>query len=130
MLSFAGELIVAGVILWELDENRRVNFLTQAASQDMYEGRAEIYDEFMSFGGDGPAKSEELRKLMWRSSVFKKKCDAHILLFETLGGPANFAFFDRLFGLNQFVSVFPHSVVAFWYMLQPYIEERQKRTGP
>jgi hypothetical protein len=126
VVGFIGELVVAGAILWELEENRRVNFLSESASQKMYEGRAEIYEKFMAAPGDAAAKAEALHQLIRKDSNIKNACDRQILLFETLGGLARNTVFHR----EQFVSVFPHSVIAFWVMLQPYIEERKRRTGP
>lgn len=126
VVGFLGELVVAVAILWELEENRRVNFLSESASRKMYKGRAEIYEKFMIAPGNAAAKAEALYQLIRTDPKIKKACDGQILLFDTLGGLARNTVFHR----NQFISVFPHSVIAFWVMLQPYIEERERRTGP
>jgi hypothetical protein len=126
VVGFLGELVVAAAILWELEETRRVNFISESASKQMYEERAEIYETFMAVPGNAAAKAEALHQLIRTDPKIKKACDRQILLFETLGGLARNTIFHR----KQFISVFPHSVIAFWVMLQPYIKERERRTGP
>jgi hypothetical protein len=129
--SFVGELIVAGVILWELDEGRRFNFLSESSSKEMYEARAVVYGRFMETKGDSVSdKSEAFRELIWTDAELKKRCDQQIVLFDKLGALAQYAFFDRFFNLHQYDSLFPHAVVSFWVMLGAYIREREERTGP
>jgi hypothetical protein len=129
--GFVGELVVAAAIVWELDENRRFNFLSEVSSPKTYEARGEIYKAFMNADGKSiMEKSEAIRKRIWSEPEFKKNCDELILLFEKAGTLAQHALFDRLFQLNQFVSVFPHAVIAFWVMLQGYMKDREERTGP
>jgi hypothetical protein len=129
--SFVGEIVVAAAIVWELDETRRFNFLSEVSSPEMYEARGEIYKAFINADGKSIAeKSEAIRKRIWSEPEFKKSCDGQILLFEKVGTLARYALFDRLFQGNQFVSVFPHAVIAFWIMLQGYMKDREERTGP
>jgi hypothetical protein len=129
--GFVGELVVAAAIVWELDETRRFNFLSEVSSPKMYKARGEIYESFMNADGKSiTEKSEAIRKRIWSEPEFKNNCDKQILLFEKVGTLARHALFDRLFQRNQFVSVFPHSVIAFWVMLQGYMKDREERTGP
>jgi len=129
--GFVGEVAVAVAIVWELDENRRFNFLSEVSSPEMYQARGEIYEAFVNADGKSIAeKSETTRRRIWSEPEFKKQCDGQILLFERVGTLARHALFDRLFQLNQFVSVFPHAVIAFWVMLQGYVKDREERTGP
>ncbi len=128
--GFVGELVVAAAIVWELDETRRFNFLSEASSPKMYKVRGEIYNAFMDADGKSISeKSEAIRKRIWSDPKFKGDCDEQILLFEKVGTLARYALFDRLFQRNQFVSVFPHAVIAFWVMLQGYMRDREERTG-
>lgn len=129
--EFVGELVVAGAIVWELEETRRFNFLSEVSSPQMYEKRGEIYRAFMDADGKSIAeKSETIRRRIWSEPEFKKTCDEQILLFEKAGTLARYAFVDRVFGTDQLVSVFPHAVIAFWIMLQGYMTDREERTGP
>ena len=129
--GFVGELVVAAAIVWELDETRRHNFLSEVSSPKMYEARGEIYEAFVNAEGKSIAeKSEAIRKRIWSEPNFKKNCDEQILLFEKVGTLARYALFDRIFQMDQFVSVFPHAVIAFWVMLQAYMRDRDERTGP
>jgi hypothetical protein len=129
--GFVGELVVAAAIVWELDETRRQNFLSEVSSPEMYKARGEIYEAFVDAEGKSIAeKSEAIRKRIWSEPNFKKDCDEQILLFEKVGTLARYAVFDRLFQGDQFVSVFPHAVIAFWVMLHAYMRDREERTGP
>jgi hypothetical protein len=84
--GFVGELVVAAAIVWELDETRRFNFLSEVSAPDIYKARAEIYQEFVAAKGNSLAeKSETIRQQIWSSSDFKEKCDRQILLFEKVG---------------------------------------------
>jgi len=103
--GFVGELVVAAAIVWELDETRRHNFLSEVSSPEMYEARGKIYEAFVNAEGKSIAeKSEAIRKRIWSESNFKKNCDEQILLFEKVGTLARYAVFDRIFQMDQFVS--------------------------
>jgi hypothetical protein len=129
--GFVGELVVAAAIVWELDETRRFNFLSEVSSSKMYKARGEIYDAFMDAEGKSiTEKSEAIRNRIWSDAVFKTKCDKQILLFEKVGILARYSLSDKLFPRDQFVSVFPHAVIAFRVMLQGYMRNREERTGP
>jgi hypothetical protein len=62
---------------------------------------------------------------VWKDSKLKRKCELHILMFSRLGQIRRYALIRR----GVYVRMFPHTVVLFWIMLKPYIEERRKLTG-
>jgi hypothetical protein len=129
--GFVGELVVAAAIVWELDETRRFNFLSEVSSPEMYKARGEIYKAFMEADGESiTEKSEAIRNRIWSEAAFKNKCDEQILLFEKVGTLARNALLYKIFQPDQFASVLPHAVIAFRVMLQGYLRDREERTGP
>lgn len=122
----AMELLIAVVIGWELEETRRNNFLTEASDSKNYESRGAIYSAFYKTEGDTvEEKSREFCKLIWEDADLKSKCERHIVLFGRLQQIRRYALTRR----GEYIKVFPHTVVLFWIMLQPFIVERRALTG-
>jgi hypothetical protein len=122
----AMECLIAAVIYWELEENRRSNFQMEAANEINYRSRNDIYSDF--FGTEGSSfreKSEKFCQRVWENKDLKSRCEQHILLFNRLGQIRRYALFHR----RDYIRLFPHTVVLFWMMLQPYIEERRSLSG-
>jgi hypothetical protein len=92
----------------------------------MYKGRAEIYERFMVAPGNFAAKAEALYQLIRTDPKIKKVCDGQILLFDTLGGLRRTR--CSIATSSSGSSLIP--LLPFGSILQPYIEERERRTGP
>jgi hypothetical protein len=121
-----GEFLIAGVIYWELEETRRAAFETEATNRENYEARGCIYSRFFDVEGTTLAeKSETFRKLIWEDPQLRGKCERNIVLFSRLGQMRRYTLFHR----RAYMKLFPHAVVLFWMMLQPFIEERRRLTG-
>lgn len=125
-----GEFLIAGVILWEMEENRRERFLAEAAQIGNYEARGKIYSAFYDTAGESiKDRSEEFCKRIWKeekdNTELKRSCEHQIVLFNRLGQISRRAWFYK----RDYVKLFPHAVVLFWIMIRPYIVERRAMTG-
>jgi hypothetical protein len=120
------ELLIAAAILYELEENRRNNFFTEAADRKNYQARGKVYSAFFETEGNCVEdKSRKFCEQVWKDVKLKRQCERHILLFGRLEQIRRHALVRR----SEYVRLFPHTVVLFWIMLQPYIEERRALTG-
>src|SRR5579859_6865921 len=114
------EFLIGAVIYWELEENRRNTFQSEAANEMNYRARSKIYSEFFDTEGASiREKSHKFCQRIWEEKSLKRRCQRHILLFNRLGQIRRYALFHR----RDYIRLFPHTVVLFWMMLQPYIEE-------
>jgi hypothetical protein len=134
-----GEIAIAGVIVLEMQVNRRDPFLTEAAKIEHYRARGRVYAAIYDTVGDTTAeKREAFCKRIWKErdqdlrsedreqeSSLKDSCEQQIVLFGRLEQIRRRALF---FG-RDYVELFPHAVVMFWIMVGPYIEERRRMTG-
>jgi hypothetical protein len=132
-LTALGELAIAVVIWWEMEENRRERFQTEAAKIQNYEDRGRIYAAYYDTAGASiRQRSEEFCRRIWREQNaaegevdLKTSCERQIVLFNRLGQISRRALFYK----NDYLKLFPHAVVLFWIMLGPYIAERRAMTG-
>jgi len=122
----AMEFLIAFVIWWELEENRRNTFLSEASGKEVYEGRGRVYSAFFNIEGSSiEEKGERLSQRIWKEEAFKSDCERQIVFFNRLGQIRRYALFHK----RDYVKLFPHTVVLFWIMLEPYIESRRALTG-
>ena len=56
-IAAVGELLIAGVIVLELEENRRDKFLAEVAQMESYESRGRVYSSF--YGTEGNTAAEK-----------------------------------------------------------------------
>lgn len=125
-----GEFLIAGVIWWEMEENRRERFMVEAAQIANYQDRGKIYSAFYDTDGESiQERSAEFCKRIWReeesNAELKTSCERQIVLFNRLGQISRRAWFYK----RDYVKLFPHAVVIFWIMLKPYIVNRRGMTG-
>jgi hypothetical protein len=125
-----GEFVIAGVILWEMEVNRREWFLAKAGQIGNYADRGKIYSAFYDTNGESiEDRSTEFCKRIWKedkeNAKLKSRCERQIVLFNRLGQISRRASFYK----RDYVKLFPHAVVLFWIMIRPYILERRAMTG-
>lgn len=125
-IGAGAELLVAFVILWELEEHRRSSFHDEAADSESYEARGEVYEEFFQTKANSIAeKSEAFCAQLWKEKWLKRRCEEHIVPFSRLGQIRRYSLFFK----TDYLELFPHTVVLFWIMLEPYITVRRRLTG-
>jgi hypothetical protein len=130
LVTAIGEFAIAIVIVWEMEENRRDRFLTEAAKIKNYADRGRIYAAFHATPRETvEAKSREFCKRIRLSGgdapKLKLSCERQIVLFGRLAQIKRRALFYR----RDYVKLFPHAVVLFWIMVNPYVKERREMTG-
>ncbi len=128
--SATGEFVIAFVIFLELEVGRRDGFLKEAAQMENYEDRGKIYAAFYNTdGGSTEDKSKRFCERFWKRESedvnLKESCERQIVLFNRLGQIRRHAFLYR----SDYIKLFPHAVVLFWIMVEPYIEKRRTMTG-
>jgi hypothetical protein len=124
------EVLIAGVIWWEMEVNRRDNFLKEAATIGNYNNRRKINSAFYATDGESvEIRSKRFCERLWSSEkdddVLKDSCEEQIVLFNRLGQISRHRWFYR----DDYVELFPHAVVLFWMLVEPYIEMRRALTG-
>jgi hypothetical protein len=126
----AGEFLIALVIWWEMEVNRREGFLERAAEFTNYEDRGKIFLAFYDTSGESiQDKSREFCRRIWRDvngeTDLKRSCERQIVLFGRLGQIRRRAWVYK----GDYVKLFPHAVILFWIMTAPYVNERRGMTG-
>jgi hypothetical protein len=129
-VTAGSELLIAAVIFLELEEGRRDKFLAEAANMENYIDRGKIYAAFYDTDGDSIGdRSKRFCERIWKREKedieLKKSCERQIVLFNRLGQIRRHAWLFK----DDYVKLFPHAVVLFWIMVEPYIEERRAMTG-
>jgi hypothetical protein len=128
--SAIGEFVIAFVIFLELEVGRRDGFLKEAAQMKNYEDRGKLYTAFYNTDGESTEdKSKRFCDRIWKREgedvSLKASCERQIVLFNRLGQIHRHAFLYR----GDYTKLFPHAVVLFWIMVEPYIEKRRIMTG-
>ncbi len=123
LVTAIGEVGIVAVIYWEIENARLDHFLEDAFDVDRWEARREI---FAAFCGLEQPDSAAFTRLVNEDQKLKKTCEIEIALLSKLGNRR-----PRLGPLRRRVlQWFPHSVVFLYDMLQNYIAERRKASGP
>src|SRR6266436_4774153 len=115
LTTAACEFLIAFVIWWEMEVNRREGFLARAAEFENYEDRGKIYQAFYYTSGESiQDKSREFCKRIWNDTNgdidLKKSCERQIVLFGRLGQIRRRAWVYK----RDYVKLFPHAVILFW----------------
>jgi hypothetical protein len=124
------EVLIAVVIWWEMEENRRDSFLKEAAKIGSYRNRGKINSAFYNTDGESVGNRsktfcDQIWKLKRDDDDLKKSCEEQIVLFNRLGQIRRRAWIYK----NDYVQLFPHAVVLFWMIVEPYLETRRAMTG-
>lgn len=127
----AFEFLIAAVIFWEMEENRRDRFQSEAADIKLYESRRKVYDAFYGTEGeDIRSRSETFCNRIWKvradeDAELRRGSEQQIVLFNRLGQILRRASIYR----TDYIRLFPHAVILFWVILEPYIQKRRTMTG-
>jgi len=128
-LAAVAEFLIAATIYLELEHNREVNFLSKTTSEDVNRARGEIYEAYVKLKGDFPCleeRSKAFLKSLAEAPRLKLLCETQLVHFNELGYIASPLFARK----RKFIKLFPHAAIFIWIILEPYIVERQKDTGP
>jgi hypothetical protein len=128
--SAVGEFLIAWVIFWEMEQNRRESFLNTAHRPESYEARRKTYAAFHATpGGCMAEKSKAFFEAVWgagsREESIRESCEEQLSLFGRLGQIYRRAWINK----QDYVKLFPQAVVMYWMMLEPYIADRRALTG-
>jgi hypothetical protein len=124
------EALVALVILYEVEQHRRSNFLEEASRSDPFDARTEIYQTFLETeGATAEAKSDAFCQSLWGNPHLRTKCDRQIVFFNRLGHLLTPRLISWIVSNEPILQWFPQSVVILWLILRPYIQERRRRAG-
>ena len=120
--SVIAELVVAWVIYWELEHNRRARFMDAFFAK--YQDRALIYEAFVGLS----SSTLENRRVIFiteiqKSPSLRTRCDEQISHFSNLWQGQSW------FGRFVVKRWFPHVVVQMWIMLGPYVRHRSSTRG-
>lgn len=129
-VTAVGEVLIGAVIFLELEETRRDKFLSEAANMVNYEDRGKIYSAFYDTNGESmEERSKRFCERIWNREKedvrLKKTCERQIVLFNRLGQIRRHAWLFK----DDYIKLFPHAVVLFWFMVEPYIQQRRAMTG-
>jgi hypothetical protein len=131
-LGAGAEVLVALVILYEVEQHRRSSFLEEASRDEPFKGRKEIYAKFLETE-DGLTireKSEVFCRSLWDNDDLRTECDKQMVLFNRLGHLLTPRPISWIVSNDSILQWFPQSAVLLWLILSPYIDERRKRAGP
>ena len=127
------ELVVAGVIYGELEENRIVAFLAKATDFKTNQERRKIYTAYFDLPmtcNTVDAASAAFNEHALKDEGIKKACDKEIALFNELGlvsGKRRWWGWRRP---NRLVKILPHAAVYVWVFCRHRIALRRSNTGP
>ena len=121
--TIIGELLIAAVIYYEIEENRASAFLTDVQQGEFYKGRAELYDSYAKLTAPTlKGRAEQFRKVLGADPDLRETCDRQWTYFNRLRYMLRFSLFRR----RLLVTWFPQVLVSFWVMTALYIRERQE----
>lgn len=129
-ISAGAELLVALVILYEVEQQRRSSFLEEASQIEPFDERTSIFAAFLDASGTTASeKSEAFCESLWKDPTLRKKCDRQIVLFTRLGHLLTPRLFSWIVSNESILGWFPQSAAILWLILRPYIQERRRRSG-
>ena len=116
-----GELAIAFVIYYEIEQNRVSEFLREVQGSSTYRSRAKLYDAYASLSElTAAARTRAFCDQIRRDPLLRANCDAQ------------WTYFSRArFGLrwschrHLLAEWFPQVVVKFWVMTHLYLRERE-----
>ena len=118
-----GEFLIAGVIYYELDENRASTFLANVQKETFLQQRRELYDEYVSTapGASLKTRAEEFGEKLKGDADLRSKCDVQWSNIDRL----QFALRWSLFHRNLAARWFPQTLISLWVMTGPYVRYLQ-----
>src|SRR5438477_6125125 len=122
-VTLLGDLFIAGVIYYEVEEHRASTFLADVQGAEFYRDRARVYDTYAHLSASNlKERGEAFRKERWANKSLRESCDLQWTYFNRL----RYMLRHTLVHRHLLARWFPQVIVSFWVMTAVYIRERQR----
>ena len=128
LLGSIGEFAIAGVIYYELEENRASTFLANVQNPDFLKNRRTLYEAYVAAAEPGTslkARAEAFKDKIESSADLRSLCDLQWYNIDRL----QYALRNSLLHSRLLAQWFPPTLVSLWVMTGLYVCDRQV-TGP
>jgi hypothetical protein len=79
-ITLLGDVFIAGVIYYEVEEHRASTFLADVQGAEFYKDRARVYDAYTHVPGSSlKERGEGFRKKLWDDKELRELCDLQAL---------------------------------------------------
>jgi hypothetical protein len=128
-MSAVGEWAIAGVIYYEIEENRISTFLAQVQSPDFYQQRSVLYEAYtgLPLPPDATIKQRaiDFDAELWKNEKLRGTLDGQWTNLVRLQYGVRRSLLHR----NLIAQWFPQVMISIWAMSAIYIHSREKKRG-
>ncbi len=128
LLSSIGEFAIAGVIYYELEENRASTFLANVQNPDFLKDRRKLYAAYVAVAQPGTSlkvRAQVFKKQIESDADLRSVCDLQWYNIDRL----QYALRHSLVHSRLLAQWFPQTLVSLWVMTGLYVRDRQL-SGP
>jgi len=122
-VSAIGEFAIAGVIFYELEENRASTFLANVQNETFLKQRKELYEAYLDAASPGASlktRAEEFAEKLKINAVLRSKCDLQWSNIDRLQYALLWSFHRNLAS-----KWFPQALISLWVMTGLYVRHLQ-----